>query len=846
MASGAIVARILSQYSGAGTKAAKRDLVSLTKGFDRMAKKSAKAFGVAAAAGAAFAVKIGVDSVKAAIADEKSQALLANTLRNTTGANQEVIASVEKYIDQAQRALGITDDELRPAMAKLASITGSVAQAQGLLGIAMDVSAGASVDMETATNAVVKATQGNFKALRGLGVKLDETTIKTKNVQAALAAAAKTFGGAASTRAETFEYRMKRVGIAFSEAKETLGNALLPTIESFFQLLTQKVIPAVQKWLEENGDKLVAAFQSAIKAVVGFAFLLYKAFDFVARNKKVFVTLGILIAGIFVAGKVMAFVTALQAVIKAFRAIRAAAVSAAAAEAAATGGLSVAAAAAGVTAFLATVGVSIIAINKMNDEITKAEEGVKGLDFSFDGLDKSTTDFLATLKRIKVDLKTGATATGKLTDEQLKLAQSLSVIAALKKLGIKPTTETDPIQLEAARINLIKQGNLAQDEGYKKLVESYNQMLANVAAAQKYADILQALADSKITSDEVAVLAAKWGMSEAAARLYIATLIAINDQVISAEEIAKLATEWGVTQKQASLYLDFFAALNDGKLSAKEIANLQTTWGFTGKAVTDYSAVFAAADDGKLTTVEIEGLAAKWGLSYDAAVDYIKKIASDFGFNTSNLDGPMDLKDAWLLAYGDADAYAKLIATPITVDASLLGPGDIAAQGWNAALAAATAYKNAIASDTYRKFNPPATPTEKAYADYLNGLQAKADAQAAADAAAAAIVQQYADAASGDTYLRGRYGMSGMTSGNDGIPKLGKGGIVSSPTIAMIGESGPEAVVPLSGGGGFGGSITINVQGSVISENDLVAQIRNAILQGQNSGLSITKSAVSI
>lgn len=47
------------------------------------------------------------------------------------------------------------------------------------------------------------------------------------------------------------------------------------------------------------------------------------------------------------------------------------------------------------------------------------------------------------------------------------------------------------------------------------------------------------------------------------------------------------------------------------------------------------------------------------------------------------------------------------------------------------------------------------------------------------------------------------------------IPKLAAGGIVSSPTIAMIGEAGPEAVVPLSGagaGGGFGGvSITLNV-----------------------------------
>jgi len=48
------------------------------------------------------------------------------------------------------------------------------------------------------------------------------------------------------------------------------------------------------------------------------------------------------------------------------------------------------------------------------------------------------------------------------------------------------------------------------------------------------------------------------------------------------------------------------------------------------------------------------------------------------------------------------------------------------------------------------------------------------------------------------------------------IPMLAKGGIVSKPTLAMIGEDGPEAVVPLSsknnpGGVGLGGDVTVNI-----------------------------------
>jgi len=772
MATGAIVARILSQYNGAGTKAAKKDLVTLSKGFDRMAKRSAKAFGIAAAAGAAFAVKIGVDSVKAAIADEKSQAILANTLRNTTGANKEVIASVEDYIDKAQRALGITDDELRPAFAKLASITGSITQAQGLLGIAMDVSAGATIDMETATNAVVKATQGNFKALRGLGVQLDATTIKTKDVQAALAAAAKTFGGAAATRAETFEFRMKRVGIAFSEAKETLGNALLPTIESFFQLLTQKVIPAIQTWLTANGDKLVAAFQMAIKAIFGFAIVLYKTFDFVARNKDVFVSLGVILAGIFVAGKVIAFVTVLQTMVKAFKAIRTAAIAAAAAEAAATGGLSVAAAAAGIAAFAATIGVSMLAINKMNDEMDKASSKVDGLEFSFDGLDKTTTDFLAKIKNLNVDLKTGATATGKLTAEQLKLVQTEKTLAALKKLGIKPTTETDPIQLEAARLNLVKQGAVAEQARLAQILASYEAQLKANQTLQRYADLLVVVQDSKISAEEIVVLSNKWGLSKDAVAVYIAAVFAVNDGKVSTEEVDKLSGQWGVTKQQAALYLDFFKALNDGKLDSYEIEQLKGQWGLTNAQV----------------------------------VEYGKKITA--GVTPSDL---------WPT------------------------PGNSARDSWVSALAALNAYTAATKSPLTPE--PPKTYLPESFKPYL---PVTPGALQPGDPGFIGPVIPKAEAPAAGLVGGGNFTAQGLLNKLNRMPMLANGGLVTSPTIAMIGESGPEAVVPLGNGGFGGGSITINVQGSVISEGDLVAQIRNAILQGQNSGLSITKSAVAL
>jgi hypothetical protein len=71
------------------------------------------------------------------------------------------------------------------------------------------------------------------------------------------------------------------------------------------------------------------------------------------------------------------------------------------------------------------------------------------------------------------------------------------------------------------------------------------------------------------------------------------------------------------------------------------------------------------------------------------------------------------------------------------------------------------------------------------------------------------------------------------------IPRLAKGGIVTSPTLALIGEAGPEAVVPLSGrnaqqaGLALGGGPAVNIEKAVFqngTDAQLVAQKVNVAL----------------
>jgi hypothetical protein len=65
-------------------------------------------------------------------------------------------------------------------------------------------------------------------------------------------------------------------------------------------------------------------------------------------------------------------------------------------------------------------------------------------------------------------------------------------------------------------------------------------------------------------------------------------------------------------------------------------------------------------------------------------------------------------------------------------------------------------------------------------------------------------------------------------AGRMGIPRFAEGGIVTGPTLALIGEAGPEAVIPLdrmSNGGG----VTINVTGGLSTSAEIGESVVNAL-----------------
>jgi tetrahydromethanopterin S-methyltransferase subunit G len=212
-------------------------------------KKAAAAFAVAGAAAVAYAGKLAVDGVKAAIEDEQAQLRLANALKAATGATDAQIKATEDMILQTSLATGVADDQLRPALQRLAVSTKDTEQAQKLLTLALDISKASGKDLETVTNALGRAQDGNVTSLGRLGLGLSKAELSTLTFTEVQQKLADLYGGAAAENADTFQGKIDRLKVGFDEAKESLGTALLPAVERFISFLNDTGIPTLNAFI---------------------------------------------------------------------------------------------------------------------------------------------------------------------------------------------------------------------------------------------------------------------------------------------------------------------------------------------------------------------------------------------------------------------------------------------------------------------------------------------------------------------------------------------------------------------------------------------------------------------
>ena len=269
---GSIILAVKSVFDDGGLKKAQKDFGSVGK------KLKGVLAGVGLGVGLGAAVSALKDAGKAAVTDAKSQAVLANALKNTIGANDEVIASVEQSISAWQMASGVADDSLRPAYQSLATATGSVSNANKLMQIALDLSASKQISVEKAAGLLGKAFNGNTTALTRLMPELKGSA----NVLGELENAVK---GASDAAANTDPF--SRINVIFGEMQEQIGQYLIPYVRQFAEYLAS---PAGQQQMQQ----LVATIGQAI---IGFSNLI----GFIIENRVALEVFALVVSGTAIA-----------------------------------------------------------------------------------------------------------------------------------------------------------------------------------------------------------------------------------------------------------------------------------------------------------------------------------------------------------------------------------------------------------------------------------------------------------------------------------------------------------------------------------------------------------------
>lgn len=383
MAVGAVVARILTQYSDKGSKAAAKDIQKLGAKFDAYGKKAARAFGVAAAASAAAAVKIGKDAVMA-----------ASDVSQQFGALDAVFGSNSVQLKEFSKSMvdyGLsTADAARYAALLGTQLTGlgmsqqdAIARTKELEILAADLAATYGGTTADAVQALSSTFKGEYNPIERYGVAIKKSDItarvaakglgklKGDLLKAAEAQSAyelitlKTTAAQGQSRREynTLAAQLQRVSASYENIKASLGMALLPVVEKFANYILKEVLPGLQKWVDVNKDKLASSLQTAAEQMIKLFAVAVSFGEWVVNNIDTVKALAIAIGSLWATSKVYAFAKAIGTVTLAFRGMSLAALGTGAAGAA---GVGAAAAGAIPLAIAAGVGALTFGLSKIS------------------------------------------------------------------------------------------------------------------------------------------------------------------------------------------------------------------------------------------------------------------------------------------------------------------------------------------------------------------------------------------------------------------------------------------------------------------------------------------------
>jgi hypothetical protein len=255
---------IVSEFDTKGTQKAIKEFQSLEGASAKASFAIKKAAKPAAAAIAGIGAALAL-ATAAAIDDQKEQSDLALILTNTADASDELVKSIEDEISVMSRASGIADTDYRKALEILTIQSKDAGKSMDDMNLIMDTAVGLHTDSATVADALAKAYEGNFKALKTLSPEIKTMVDDGKSLEEIMAVMGGTFGGAVSKNAETAAGQMAILKNSIGETQESIGAALLPVIEAVLPYLQ-----AFADWAQKNPETftIIAAAIAGVAAAI--------------------------------------------------------------------------------------------------------------------------------------------------------------------------------------------------------------------------------------------------------------------------------------------------------------------------------------------------------------------------------------------------------------------------------------------------------------------------------------------------------------------------------------------------------------------------------------------------
>lgn len=739
-----------------------------------------------AAVGGAFAFFI-----KGAIDAERQQQRLTQILKTTSLATDEQIDLLLKQAEALEKTTVVSKENVVATQAQLATFDLQASTIAKLTPAILDYvtaekgAAASTDDFKSMTNSLAQALNGQFGGLTRVGFVLDDNTKKlisngteSERAAAIVSVLNSTYEGFAESLANTPEGQLIKLQQEFGSLKDEIGKALLPVMADVIAIIRNDLAPlavTAAGFIKSLADRFAELDDNTKKQVFAFILML-------AAIGPVLIIISKLIKAMLVLAGVFALLTkaviliplAILALISIFRAQSDAQYQLARE----TGDTWTAIA---------------VVIEKAVHSILFVVEGVingfqvMGLAYTHLGQliesgslfgGNSQASMMTFKERLRdlvrhefVDLTSG---TENIADSILGLGKTFSDI------------QTDVTDFEQAQKNVTDSAAEleAQIAALQTGVETAGG--ANEKAAEKTAKLkeaIQALKNEMVKIKTVAVDALKSSLSEAEKKLDEARSKfnqfkdAITGSITGVIDFGKAAENEnflaGLTEQaeNAKIFADRVKTLIQLGLSEAAIQEILKAGNEAGVSIADQIIAGGSTVVNQVNTL----------ISSVAAVAEQVGIAGAQEFFQAGMDQGQALVNGILEAL--RQAQAELAAA---VKAAADG-GDIRTFG-----ARATNLLDAIGG--------------------ISGSKKSANAMAAFEQALAGSgkISKKEDAA-----IRSRF-------------KLAKGGIVMGPTNALIGEAGPEAVIPLSGAnsarGAMGTTINITVNAGIGTDGTLVGR----------------------